>query len=46
MNPMNRLLSADENGLPLIAEEAVAYIEETCHTCTEATTVIWPSDDF
>jgi len=29
-NPTNRLLSADENGLPSL--KAVAYIEETHHS--------------
>ena len=28
-----------------IAEKTVAFLEETCHTSTEATTAIWPSDE-
>ena len=30
---------------PQMKTPNVAYSEETCHTCTEATTVIWPSDE-
>ena len=44
VNTMKRLLSADEKRLT-IAEKAVAYIEETCHTCIETTTMIWSSDE-
>ena len=28
-----------------IVEMAVAFLEETCHTSTEANTAIWPSDE-
>ena len=28
-----------------VAEEAVAFLEETCHTSTEATTAIWPFEE-
>ena len=28
-----------------IAKMAEAYIEETCHTCIETTTMIWSSDE-
>ena len=56
MNPMKKLLFINENGslspkgcridYPNYVVWIICdYIEETCHTSTETTTVIWPSDE-